>query len=173
MLEIIVILYAASIICGIWAVVRVLRYFFGADSDYVHVPWFIWVSLIIGIWIPFVSFVILTYILLICDSIDSLMRHRSSSIHNITASFIVESVERQILSDDLTQDDWVNSVWRKKSNDDWVDLLSLRPDILGLILDKNVKIHVANKKIYASWLKIVDQYIYMLDRENLSKESAV
>jgi hypothetical protein len=160
-MEIIILGYFLTIIGGIWALIRLLRYSFGSYSDYIYIPPLAWISLIVGIWIPFLSYIVLAYILLWCKSVATLMSTRENIIDDMTAEFIVESVEQQVLEQSLTGDDWVVNTWGNTSKEAWINRLSSNRELLRQALEKNIEIHASNLMPYGRWDEVVKHYIYL------------
>ena len=164
--EIIILSYFLTIVGGIWSLMRLLQYSFGAYSDYIYVPPLAWISLLIGIWVPIFSYIVLAYILLGCKSVKFLMRAREEIFNKITAEYIVNSMENQILEQNLIGDDWVVNTWSTASKTEWIKRLSSNPSLLRQALEKNIEIHASKVEPYASWYEVVKYYIYIEERNN-------
>jgi len=163
--EIIIISYLLTIIGGIWALMRLLQYSFGAYSEYIYIPPLVWISLLVGIWVPILSYIVLAYILLWCKSVKVLMEAREQILGDITAEYIVDSTENQILEQNLIGDAWVINTWSAASKTEWIKRLSAKPNLLREALEKNVEIHASKVVPYASWYEVVKYYLYLEERE--------
>lgn len=169
--EIVITVYALTILGGIWAIVRLFRYSFGAYSDYIHVPWLAWVSLIVGIWVPFLNFIVLVYILFGCKSINALMKAREQAINELTPKDVVEATEQLILNNSLVGDEWVVGTWNKTSKSDWIERLSSKPTLLKQSLEQKLKIHASKVQPYAEWVNIIKHFIYLEEREQVNAKT--
>ena len=155
------VIYSIVIIGGIWSLVRLYRYSFGAYNNYIYVPPWTWISLIVGIWVPILNYIVLTYILLMCRSADKLMTTREQMVKNMSAKDVVDSVDEMILGNNLLNDTWVADTWTQTSTSEWISLLSENPELLKQALDKNAEIHVSKNKLYANWIDVVQHYLYL------------
>ncbi len=165
--EIIIISYLLTIIGGVWALMRLLQYSFGMYSDYIYVPPLAWVSLLVGIWVPFLSYIVLAYILLWCKPVKTLMRVKEQILNDITAEYIVDSTEHQILEQNLISDEWVINTWSNTSKTEWIKRLSSKPRLLRQALEKNIEIHASKVVPYASWYEVVKYYLYLKERDSV------
>ena len=168
MFEIIGSLYIFTIIGGIWAICRMLQYSFGTSRDYIKVPNLAWISLVIGIWIPFISFIVLAYILFWCKSVKTLMNIRDEAIQDFTPESVVENASSLILEANLVSDDWVVNVWNKKSNHDWINKLSENNSFLERSLDENMTIHVSEAEPYVAWVNVIKYFLYLEENAKIN-----
>ena len=165
--EIIIISYFLTIIGGIWALMRLLQYSFGAYSDYIYIPPLAWVLLLVGIWVPFLSYIVLAYILFWCKPVKTLMSTREHVLNDMTAEDIINAIEEQILDQNLVSDEWIVNTWSKISKSEWMKRLSSNPSLLKQALEKNIKIHASEVKPYAEWNEVIKYFLYLDGRNSI------
>ena len=162
--------YTIIIIGGIWAIIRIFQYTFGAHSDEINVSPWVWIALIVGIWVPALNVIVLSYILFLCKSVGRLIKVRNLTIGSMTAGQVVESTEQYIMNQDLMHDEWVVKNWKETSSSDWIKRLSANKSLLKYILSQKVIIHARTMKLYANWLTVIKQFDYMDGREEFNNE---
>ena len=165
--EVIIISYLLTIVGGIWALIRLLQYSFGSYGDDIYVPPLAWISLLVGIWIPFLSYMVLAYILLWRKPVKTLMRAREQVLDDMTAEDVVNATEQQILDQNLISDEWIINTWNKTSKSEWIKRLSSKPRLLKQALEKNIEIHASKVEPYASWNEVIKYYLYLDERDSI------
>ena len=157
-------LIGTVIVLSVWVLVRVYQYTFGANGDYIYVPWLVWIALVLGFWIPFVNVLVIAYILFVCKSAGRLMDAREQLLHEFTPTDVIEATENLILENKLYDDEWVTGVWNKTSSEEWVKRFSSNPTVFRKTLDQKVQIHASRVQLYAEWVDVVKHYLYLEGR---------
>ncbi len=168
MIEIIMFGYLITIVGGIWAFIRLFQYSFGSHKDYIYVPPLAWISLIVGIWIPYLSYIVLAYILLWCKPVKTLMSAREQALNDMTSEDVITATEQLILDQNLISDEWVVDTWSKASKSEWVKRLSSKPELLKQSLEKNMEIHASKVEPYAAWDEVIKYYLYLDERNSIN-----
>lgn len=165
----------AVIACAVWTLGRIVRYTFGEYSDKIHVPVFIYALVILSIfssYVPLITLIVFGYILFFCKSVPRLMSVRDYLIGEAHGEEVVESVEKLILENNLSGDEWVVNVWGKKSKDQWATELDSNLELLREVLSRTMKVHCRSGVPYADWTEVIKQFQF-LQQQSLMEPSAL
>lgn len=165
-MELIIVFLLLVVGLPFWAAVRTLRLCFGASSDKIYIPWFLIVSAIAGLWVPFVNVLVTAYVLLVCGSVESLMKARISLIEKATPEEILELTERVIAAHNMTNDPWVLERWAETPRDQWLMELRAHDKTLREALNQKTQIHANQSSLYANWVEVLKYYEYLLKKKS-------
>ena len=175
-----------------WGSVRVLRYYLGKHSDYIHASPTTWIRPICVMWllcfcigVPllvllsalfslstlFGWFIVICLLGLLKKSLSDLktseflMKKRDQIIKDIEPSVVVDATDQLIIDKRLMADEWVSNTWNKLNKSDWIDRLSSNPSLLQDILQKRLQINAKNLEPYADWISIIKHFCYLEEKD--------
>lgn len=155
-----------TVVGGIWAFSRLIRYSYGSHSNEIYVPLTTWLAVLFGIWWPVFNIFVLLYVFFACKSVPRLVATRRRLIKCISPEDVVEIVDATILDQDLAYDDWVLNVWKRTTSEGWVTKLTSNESTLRKVLEYKMEVHASKLTPHADWVEVVKAFNYLCDRDS-------
>ncbi len=149
-----------------WALLRGLSYLFTRHQKELHIPLWVPISVVLGIWIPIANVVVVLYLLFLCKSVNRLVRERRYALDQLSPEELTDWVEKYILEAEKTEDTWVREVWRQRTTEAWSNQLKADQASMRRALEEKVTIHISSLQLYADWCAVIQHMLYLHERQH-------